>query len=157
SQAEDKASRRDLPGGPSASVRVLSHNGRLAALAEGNKAHVFDTSTGKETSQIDSANVPSRGLIFSQDDGSLVIVDDKIRWVSATSGEVIASVDRKFERVASLALSADGLTLAAAGSGALGSQFSIFRLDAIKKTVTPLATDVDSSSSGAAALSPDGQ
>src|SRR5205085_895676 len=52
SQAEDKASRRDLPGGPSAQVRVLSPDGRLAGLAEGNKAHVFDTSTGKETFQI---------------------------------------------------------------------------------------------------------
>ncbi len=157
SQAEDKASRRDLPGGPIAQVRVLSTNGRLAALAEGNKAHVFDTSTGKETFQIDSANVPTRGLIFSRDECSLVIVDDKIRWVSAMSGEVITSVNRKFERVANLALSPDGLTLAVAGSGVLGNQFSIFRLDATKKTVIPLATDVDSSSSSASALSPDGQ
>ena len=35
SQVEDEASRRDLPGGPSAQVRVLSPDGRLAALAEG--------------------------------------------------------------------------------------------------------------------------
>ena len=53
SQDEDEASRRDLPGGRSAQVRVLSPDGRLAALAEGNKVHVFDTSTGKE-------NVPDR-------------------------------------------------------------------------------------------------
>src|SRR5262249_18317602 len=45
SQSEDSASRRDLPGGPSAQLRVLSPNGRLAALAQGNKVHVFDTST----------------------------------------------------------------------------------------------------------------
>ena len=55
SQDEDQASRRDLPGGPGAQVRVLSPDGRLAALAEGNKVRVFDTSTGKETFQIDSA------------------------------------------------------------------------------------------------------
>ena len=57
SQDEDEASRRDLPGGPGAQVRVLSPNGRLAALAEGNKVHVFDTSTGEETFSIDSADV----------------------------------------------------------------------------------------------------
>ncbi len=67
SQAEDPASRRDLPGGPGAQVRVLSPNGRLAALAEGNKVHVFDTSTGNETFAIDSANTAFRRLIFSRD------------------------------------------------------------------------------------------
>ena len=56
SQHEDQASRRDLPGGPAAQVRVLSPNGRLAALAEGNKVRVFDTSTGHETFAVDSAN-----------------------------------------------------------------------------------------------------
>ena len=85
SQHEDEASRRDLPGGPGAQVRVLSPNGRLAALAEGNKVHVFDTSTGKETFQIDSAEIVhtciSARLIFSRDGDRLVIVDDKIRWL----------------------------------------------------------------------------
>ena len=56
SQDEDEASRRDLPGGPGAQVRVLSPDGRLAAFAEGNKVRVFDTSTGKETFPIDSAD-----------------------------------------------------------------------------------------------------
>ncbi len=82
SQAEDEASRRDLPGGPGAQLRVLSPNGRLAALAEGNKVHVFDTSTGDETFRIDSASNPSRRLIFSRDGDRLVIVDDKIRWLT---------------------------------------------------------------------------
>ena len=58
SQVEDEASRRNLPGGPGAQVRVLSPDGRLAALAEGNKIHVFDTSMGQETLQIDSADDP---------------------------------------------------------------------------------------------------
>ena len=62
SQDEDEASRRDLPGGASAQVRVLSPDGRLAALAEGNKVHVFDTSTGKETFQIDSANTTTSAV-----------------------------------------------------------------------------------------------
>ena len=96
SQVEDQASRRNLPGGPSAQLRVLSPDGRLAALAEGNKVHVLDTSTGKETFQIDSADEPYRRLIFSPDSARLVIVDDKIRWLSAVSGEVIAAVNQKF-------------------------------------------------------------
>jgi len=79
SQNEDKASRRDLPGGPSAQVRALSPNGRLVALAESNKVRVFDTSTGKETFQIDSASTQSRRLLFSWDSARLVIVDNKIR------------------------------------------------------------------------------
>ena len=157
SQQEDVASRRDLPGGPGAQARVLSPNGRLAALAEGNKVRVFDTSTGKEAFQIYSANWNYRRLIFSPDGDRLVIVDDKIRWLSAGTGEVIASDNQKFDRVESLALSADGLTLAVVGHGVTGNQFSIFRLDATKKTVTPLAKDVDSTSSSASALSPDGQ
>ncbi len=66
SQAEDELGRRDLPGGVGASIRVLSANGRLAALADGNKVHVFDTSTGKETFQVDSADVSYRRLIFSR-------------------------------------------------------------------------------------------
>jgi hypothetical protein len=115
SQAEDKASRRDLPGGRNAQVRLLSPNGRLAALAEGNKVHVFDTFTGKETFQIDSANNRIRRLIFSRDGDRLVIVDNKIRWCNASSGEMIASALQKFDKVYSLALSADGLTLAVVG------------------------------------------
>ena len=99
SQAEDEASRRDLPGGPAAQLRVLSPNGRLAALAEGDRVHVFDTSTGDETFRIDSASNPSRRLIFSRDGDRLVIVDDKIRWCDAASGEVIASLDQKFDRI----------------------------------------------------------
>src|SRR5262249_49102301 len=40
SQHEEEASRRDLPGGPRAQVRVLAPDGRLAAVALGNKVHV---------------------------------------------------------------------------------------------------------------------
>ncbi len=98
SQDEDEASRHDLPGGPSAQFRVLSPNGRLAALAEGIKVHVFDTSTGKETFQIDSADMPFRRLIFSRNSDRLVIVDNQIRWLSAVNGEVIASVNQKSDR-----------------------------------------------------------
>src|SRR5262249_38484224 len=120
SQVEDNASRRDLPGGPGAQARVLSPNGRLAALAEGNKVHVFDTSTGKEAFQTDSTNTHTRRLTFSRDTDRLVIVDDKIRWCDAVSGEVIATVDQKLDRVESLAFSADGLTLAVVGHGRMG-------------------------------------
>ena len=119
---EDEASRRDLPGGPSAQVRVLSPNGRLAALAEGNKVHVFDTSTGKETFQIDSANTPFRRLIFSRGRRSVGHRRRQDSVVQRRSGEVIASVDQKFDRRrSSLALSADGLTLAVVGHGPIGS------------------------------------
>jgi WD40 repeat protein len=166
SQDEDKAGRRDLPGGRGAQNRVLSPNGRLAALAEGDKVYVFDTSTGKETCEIDSAADHFRGLIFSPDNERLVIVDDKIRWVSAGSGEVIASIDQKFDRLNSpvdprLALSADGLTLAVVGHGLGGVLFSSFHLDAAAKKVTRLAKDAGSDvyrgTLHACALSPDGQ
>ena len=161
SQDEDDASRRDLPGGQTGRFRALSPNGRLAALAEGNTVHLFDTSTGKDTLQIDSANERFRRPIFSRDSDRLVIVDDKIRWLSAKSGEVIASVDQGFQGVGpwgSLALSADGLTLAVVGHGAQGQLFSIFRLDATTRTVTPLAKDVTHTGTlSGSALTPDGK
>jgi len=158
SQDEDEASRRDLLNGGSAAVGALSPDGRLAALADGNKVHVFDTSTGKEHFQIDSAGGQARRLIFAPDSGRLVIVADKIRWCAAASGQVIASVDQTFSRSSSLALSADGLTLAVVGHGGTGNQFSIFRLDATAKTVTPQAKDAGAGGTlSAAALSPDGR
>ena len=140
---EDEPSRRDLPGGHGAQVRVLSPSGGLAAFAVGNKVHVFATSTGKETFSIDSPDVigingnKPRRLIFSRDGDWLVIVDDRIRWCGATSGEVIASLDQKFIRTEGLALSADGLTLAVVGLGGFGMEISVFRLDATTRTVTP--------------------
>ena len=96
----------------------------------------------RRSRSIPSNNQPRR-LIFSRDGDRLVIVDDKIRWCNAVSGEVIATVDQKFDRMESLALSADGLTLAIVGHGAAGFSVSIFRLDAAAKTVTPLAKDFD--------------
>jgi WD40 repeat protein len=157
SQHEDEASRRDLVGFRAAQIAVLSPNGRRVALAEGNKVHVFDTSTGKETFQIESAKVFSRFLIFSREESRLVIVDDKIRWVSAETGAVIASADRDRDRVESLALSADGLTLAVVGQTTFGRNFSIFRLNATTRTVSPLAQNIDGGETlGASALSPDG-
>jgi WD40 repeat protein/tetratricopeptide (TPR) repeat protein len=158
SHDEDRASRRELPMTRNAQFRVLSPDGRLAALAEGNKVYVFDTSTGKENFRIDSANVQSRRLIFTFDGEGLVIVDDKIRSCAATGGEVVASLNLGLNRGSSLALSADGLTLAVVGHGPLGNQFSIFRLDAAARTVTPLVKNVGPTSTlGAAGLSPDGR
>ena len=162
---EEEASRRDLPGGHGAQVRVLSPSGGLAAFAVGNKVHVFATSTGKETFSIDSADVNGingnkpRRLIFSRDGDWLVIVDDRIRWCGATSGEVIASLDQKFIRTEGLALSADGLTLAVVGLGGFGMEFSVFRLDATTRTVTPGVKDLNAGvpSHHAAALSLDGR
>lgn len=124
SQSEDVASRHDLSGGPKAQVRILSPNGRLAAIAKEKKVHVFDTATGKETYAIVSADDKYRRLIFSRDEDRLIIVDDKIRWLNATSGALIATVQQKSDRGSSLALSADGLTLAVVGHGFLGKQFS---------------------------------
>jgi WD40 repeat protein len=159
SEDEDEASRRDLPGGPSAELRVLSPDGRLAALAEGNRAHVFDTATGQETFQVESANDRSRRLVFSRDGDRLVIIDNKIRWLSAQSGDVIASVDRKYDFVSNAALSADGLMLAVVGysRSALYNQWSIFLLDASKRTVTQDAKGTVTLTVSASSLSPDGQ
>src|SRR5262249_29566249 len=88
----------------------------------------------------------------------LVIVDDRIRWLNAVSGEVIASVKQQFNNLYTLALSADGLTLAVVGHGTTAQHCSIFRLDVTGKKVTPLAKDFGPGGTLlAAALSPDGQ
>jgi len=90
----------------------------------------------------------------------LVIVDDRIRWLSAISGEVIASVNQQYDRIESLALSADGLTLAVVGLGndSLSHQISIFRQDATAKRVTPLGQGFGPGGTlRASALTPDGQ
>ncbi len=156
SRVEDEASRRDLPNGRGAQVRVLSPNGRLAALAEGNRVHVFDTATGQEMFPIDS--FVHHLLLFSPASDMLVFVDDKIRWYDAVNGRAIASVDRIYKFYRSLALSADGLTLAVVGHGPGFSQFSIFRLDATTGKVTPRAQDVVSNEMlSAAAFSSDGE
>ncbi len=157
SQDEDTASRRDLQQG-GAAVRVLSPDGRFAALAEGNRARVIDLRTGKEQFQIESANALARRLIFSPDSSKLVIVDNKIRWCDTAGGQVIASVGQQYTRGSGLALSADGLTLAVVGHGLLGHHCSIFRLDAAAQTVTPQAWDVGPGGTlSAAALSPEGR
>ena len=167
SRDEDEVGRRDLSTGARAKltkpalseqIRILSSNGRLAAIAVGNNVQVFDTFTGKETSSIDSVDDPNRRLIFSRDGDRLVIVDGKIRWCNSENGEVIASANKKFDRVNSLALSADGLTLAVVGHAAMGDLFSIYRLDATARSVTPQATDIGLRGTiFPSALSPDGQ
>jgi WD40 repeat protein len=157
SQHEEGTRRRDLPGGPRAQVRVLSPDGRLAALALGNRVHVFETSTGSEKVSIDSTNNPTHHLVFSRDSDRLVIVDDRIRWLSAVSGEVIATVNQQYDHIESLALSADGLTLAVV-HGNLVQAISIFRLDATARRVTPLAQGFGIRTAlHDAALTPDGQ
>src|SRR5204863_133581 len=126
----------------------------LAALG---KVHLIDTSTGKETLQIDSTDIATRHLIFTRESDRLVIVDTRIRWYDAASGDVIASFDQGFDRIESLALSADGLTLAVVGHSPVGSMSSIFRLDAVAKKVTPQAKDVQfGGTMHASALSPEG-
>ena len=157
SRAEVQASRRELPGGPGAQFRLLSPDGRLAALTDDNMVHFFDTSTGNEAFKINWAKAFPRRLLFSRSGSMLVIIDDQIRWFSASSGAPIASVDKKYNRIESLAVSGDGLTLAIVGHGKTGTLFSIFRLDAAAKKATSLATDVNCSGTTlASALTSDG-
>jgi eukaryotic-like serine/threonine-protein kinase len=157
-QHENEAGRRDLPDGLEAQIRVLSPDGRLAAVAEGNNVRVFDTSTGNEKLSLDSVEAGLRRIIFARDGDRLVIVDDKIRWLSASSGEVIASVDHKFDNVSAVTLSGDGLTLAVVGHGGMSQFVSTFRFDATAKTVTALAKDFGAGGTlSAAALSPEGR
>jgi WD40 repeat protein len=157
SQHEDEASRRDLPGGPGAAVQVLSPNGRLAAFAGWIKVRVHDTFTGSEKFSIDSNDDAGRSLIFSREGEKLVIVDNMIRWANAVSGEVIATYDANLNRIESLAMSPDGLTLAVVGHGASGNLISIFRLDAAAKKVTALAQDISHGGTlSGSALTPDG-
>ena len=158
-EEEDETARHDLPSGPIAQRRVLSPDGRLAALAKGDKVRVFDAATGQLNFQLDSANNAVRQLIFSRDGDRLVIVDDKIRWLNATNGELVASLDRNYDRIQTVALSADGLTLAVVGHNILGQQFSIYRLNAATKAVAPLAVDITGfgGTLDASAMSPDGK
>ena len=102
----------------------------MVGLVDGSMFRVLDTSTGKEAFSIGSVNNPAtdRRLIFSRDGGKLVVLDDKIRWCNALTGEVIASVPHEFEYANNLALSADGLTLAYVGYGNLRNQLLILRL-----------------------------
>lgn len=159
SQIEDESGRRDLPGGPAMPIRVISPDGRLAALAGGAKVRFVEAATGKEKFEIDSTNVRYRRLIFSRSGDRLIIVDRLVRWCDAETGEVIASLDRNFLRIAEVAISLDGQALAIAGHGNLGGVFTVLRLDAAKRTITPVAREINTQRGtlNAAALSPDGQ
>lgn len=156
-EAEDEPSRRDLPDGASAWLRTLSPNGKLVALAAGDKLQVFDSATGIEQYQINLGKNSHRRVAFSGDSAWLVIVDDKIRWFTAR-GEAVASFDQKFDRIESIALSSDGLTLAVVGHSSVASMFSTYRLDTSAKKVNRLAKDIQRGGTlHASALSPDGQ
>src|SRR5262249_49358453 len=96
-------------------------------------------------------------LVFSGDSEKLAIADDRIRWLSAATGEMMATFPRKFSNASSLAASADGLTLAQVGCGRF--EVLILRLDPTTRTVTTLEKDLkaEGEALGASALSPDGQ
>src|SRR5262249_37757507 len=157
---EDEAGRRTLKGGEGPRLGVVSPDGRLAALTAGNTIHVFDTSTGQETISIDCTNDPTRRMIFTRDGARLVIFSSRIRWCDTTTGTVIASLDPRikwYSQWCSLALSADGLTLAVAGHGGnANSRFSLFRLNARTRKVTAGAVKDVGATLSASALSPDG-
>ncbi len=156
-QDEGKTNRLDLPKPVGDVFAGPSPDGRLALRSDSEKIRVFDTGSGKELFRADFASALGRRVIFTPDSRGLVIVDDKIRWLSATDGKVIASINQKFNRGSSLALSADGLTLAVVGHGPLGNHFAIFRLDPVTKKVTQQAKDAGPGGTlNAAALSPDG-
>ena len=159
-EEEDETARHDLPSEPNGQRRLLSPDGRLAALSERGKVRVLDASTGQVNFQVDTAYSQRYILIFSREGNRLVIVDDKIRWLNTASGGLIASFDRKFDRINSLALSADGLTVAVVGHSNIGQQFSTFRLNVATKAVAPLAVDIAGFGGGtlqASAMSPDGK
>ncbi len=142
SQAEEEAGRRALTGFAGLRAVALSPDGRLAAVVAGNKVRLFDICSGNEAGQVDSADGQSRDLIFARDSGRLLIVDDKIRFCNTVTREVIASVETRFDSIASLAVSADGLTFAVVGHGPSGAELSTFRLDAAARTLIPLAKGV---------------
>jgi WD40 repeat protein len=155
-QGEDKASRRELLKG--GGVRALSPDGRMVAVADDKKVHVFDTITGKGQWQIDSPPERARRLLFTSDSGKLIIVDDQIRWCNAGTGEVMASAGQKYKRGSSLAVSADGLTLAVVGHGDLGGEVSVFRLAPATNRVSLVSKAIGTGgSTSASAVSPDGR
>lgn len=129
-QNEEQAARIDLGNGRSVDVGVLSPDGRLAALAVDARLQVFDTANAEKLFELDLGKAAPSGVCFSRNGELLVVVDDRIRWCDTKYGTTLAAVDERFNRVESLALSADGLTLVVAGHGSLGRLFSSFRLDA---------------------------
>jgi WD40 repeat protein/tetratricopeptide (TPR) repeat protein len=158
SQEEVMASRRDLPGRPTRNFRGLSPDGRLAALYLDKKVHVFEASSGKDLFQVDCGNDSDPRPIFARDSGRLIVGADRLTWCNAGSGAVIALFDQKFSYASTAALSADGLTASVVGLGPVRRSFSVFRLDATAKKVTPLAKEVDGGAGTlrASGLSPDG-
>lgn len=155
--AEETTGRRDLQGARIAQPHCLSPDGRLIASIRDKSVVVYETATGQELFRV--AHIGTlHGHIFSRDHSRLVIVDDKIRWFSAADGELIASLDQKYNRLNDVALSPDGLSLVALGYGATAQQLSTFRLDLTSRTVVPQATDAgEYGTLSTGAISPDGQ
>ena len=159
SEDEDRVTRRDIPGGANAQVRVLSPDGKLVALVAGNEVLVFDAATGQPAFQVRSTPIIRNRLVaFSGDGTRMVVADDKVRWCLSATGEVTATLDRNFDRVEGLVLSADGLLLAVVGHSSTGNTVSTYRLNANGRTVAPQAENINlGGTMGSAALSPDGK
>ena len=156
SQDEDPGRRRDLLGGASPQTCVVSPDGRLAALAAGDKVHVFDTPPEKRRSDRFRPKFPATDLLAGRD--RLVIVDNRIRWFNAVSGEQIATFARNIDRVSGLALSADGRRWRSSGTVTLAESYALSpgRGDAESNAVSQDRQALGGTIS-AAALSPDGQ
>jgi WD40 repeat protein/tetratricopeptide (TPR) repeat protein len=143
SQAEDPARRRVLPGCRTADARAVSADGRLVALADGGMVRVYEADTGDERFAVDWDLNSSRDFILSARGEWLVIVDNKVRWFNAATGDLAASMSLRFGRVESLALSENGLTLTVVGHGGIGNLATVLRLDEATKTVAIKVRDLN--------------
>ena len=105
SQDEDEASRRDLPGGPSRSgPRSCRPTDGWPRWPKGTRFTFLTRPRAKRRSRSIPPTLPVRASdLLARTSDRLVIVDDKIRWCNAASGQVIASFDQEFDRREALA------------------------------------------------------
>jgi WD40 repeat protein len=150
----------ELKQGHALAFKVLSPDGRRAALAYEDKVHLVDTSTGQEVIR----PIPGRarfGLIFSPDCRMVVTVDARIGWWNAATGKPIAVQESKLAMAGPVTIAADGLTLAVGGqpSGFDAAAFSVFRMNPDAREVNVLLDKhvANMGSTRAVALSPDGK
>ena len=149
SRQEDTLRRLELSGRKSIGAGVLSFDGQKAAVfVENRKAvRVYDTSTGQLIWQMAT---PSRcdHLCFSSNGKWLVVVDHKVQWLDANSGDVVGIYHLDVSALGLASLSHDGKILALkCNPGSIRT----FRLNVDKKVAEEIGPPIKSSS-GASSL-----
>jgi WD40 repeat protein len=151
----------DLKQGRQLGPKALSADGRMVALAIGDKIHLVDTTTGAELVPA-IETLGTYGVIFSPDATMLVTVDAKIAWWDTATGKQLAIADSLLEIKAArpVSISADGLTVAVGGQGGSSQAWSAFRMEPDTGNVTVLQDKFNKDGVGTMrtlAVTPDGK